>query len=68
MPENFSDYIASGTLLVAIVAAYFAWRQIKGGPPKTKNTITHGHRNQQKGGGKTTENRIDHGDDNSQQG
>ena len=68
MPSNILDFIVIIGVVATFACAFFAWRQIKGGPSKTSNTINQGNRNTQKGGAGKTENRIDRGDDNSQQG
>ena len=62
------DYWQALVGLVAVIGVWIAWRQQKGGKPKTTNTITHGDGNIQTGGNGATENRIDHGSNNQQSG
>lgn len=68
MPETGMDWWVIAGVLVAVVAAVIAWRQLRGRKPATTNTITHGSHNTQTGGKGETRNSISHGDNNQQGG
>ncbi len=69
MPQSGMDLWVIAGVLIAAVAAVFAWRQSRGhSKAQTKNRIDTGHRNNQSGGRGTTENTIKNGDNNTQRG
>ena len=68
MPDSGMDWWVILGVIATIAAAFFAWRQARGGAKRTVNTVQHGHRNTQSGGDGETTNSVDHGDDNRQRG
>jgi hypothetical protein len=68
MQQMILDYWQAFGVLIGIFGVWITWRQLKGGKPKTTNTIEHGDGNTQIGGQGTTENRVSRGSNNKQSG
>lgn len=68
MPQSGMDWWVIAGVIIAAIAAIIAWRQLRGGAARTKNTTIDGDNNTQTGGKGQTENTIERGRNNKQGG